>query len=121
MSHKIICIDRACGSGGHNIGRIAAKELGINLYDSNLIELAKEYGGITSHILDNVDEKATNPLFYKLLCEGNENVDPERPATEALFLLESKVIRKLAATEDCIILGRCADYVLKTCCKMKLN
>ena len=113
MKHKIICIDRACGSGGKVIGQLAAKKLGIGFYDSNLLDLAKEHGGITSDSLDKSDEKATNPFYYKLLYEGNENVEPERPATEMLFQLQSAVIKQIAMEEDCVIVGRCADFVLK--------
>lgn len=113
MKHKVICIDRACGSGGKEIGHLVAEKLGIGFYDSNLLDLAKEHGGITSDSLDKSDEKATNPFYYKLLYEGNENVQTERPATEMLFQLQSAVIRQNAAEEDCVIVGRCADFVLK--------
>lgn len=92
MRHKIICIDRMCGSGGKEIGRLVSKKLGIGFHDSNLLELAKEHGGITSSSLDDSDEKATNPFYYKLIYEGNENVKQEQPATEMLFHLQSAVI-----------------------------
>ena len=55
MRHKIICIDRMCGSGGKEIGRLVSKKLGIGFHDSNLLELAKEHGGITSSSLDDSD------------------------------------------------------------------
>lgn len=113
MSHFVICIDRACGSGGKVIGHLTAEKLGIGFYDSNLLDLAKEHGGITSNSLDHSDERATNPFFYKLLYEGNENVEPERPATEMLFQLQSAVIKQVTTQEDCVIVGRCADFVLK--------
>ncbi|MCI5640379.1 MAG: cytidylate kinase-like family protein [Lachnospiraceae bacterium] len=113
MRHKIICIDRACGSGGKEIGHRVADKLGIGFHDSNLLEMAKEHGGITSDSLDNSDEKATNPFYYKLIYEGNENAPQERPATEMLFHLQSAVIQQLAKEEDCVIVGRCADFVLK--------
>lgn len=113
MSHRIICIDRACGSGGKVIGQMTAQKLGIGFYDSNLLNLAKERGGISSKSLDKSDEKATNPFYYKLLYEGNENVKQERPATEMLFQLQSDVIKQIAMQEDCVIVGRCADFILK--------
>lgn len=113
MRHTVICIGRESGSGGKVIGQEVAKRLGIEFYDSNLLEMAKEYGGITSDSLDKSDEKATNPFYYKLLYEGNENVVQERPATEMLYQLQSDVIKKIARTHDCVIVGRCADYVLK--------
>lgn len=113
MRHKIICIDRMCGSGGKEIGRMVSKKLGIGFHDSNLLELAKEHGGITSDSLDDSDEKATNPFYYKLIYEGNENVKQERPATEILFHLQSAVIQQIAKEEDSVIVGRCADFILK--------
>lgn len=113
MKHKIICIGRESGSGGKIIGQKVAERLGISFYDSNLLEMAKEYGGITSDSLDKSDEKATNQFYYKLLYEGNENVVQERPATEMLHQLQSDVIRQLAEKEDCVIVGRCADFILK--------
>ena len=113
MRHTVICIGRESGSGGKVIGQEVAKRLGIEFYDSNLLEMAKEYGGITSDSLDKSDEKATNQFYYKLLYEGNENVVQERPATEMLYQLQSDVIKKIARTHDCVIVGRCADYVLR--------
>ena len=113
MRHTVICIGRESGSGGKVIGQEVAKRLGIEFYDSNLLEMAKEYGGITSDALDKSDEKATNQFYYKLLYEGYENVVQERPATEMLYQLQSDVIKKIARTHDCVIVGRCADYVLK--------
>ena len=113
MRHTVICIGRESGSGGKVIGQEVAKRLGIEFYDSNLLEMAKEYGGITSDSLDKSDEKATNQFYYKLLYEGNENVVQERPATEMLYQLQSDVIKKIARTHDCVIVGRCADYILR--------
>lgn len=113
MRHKVICIGRESGSGGRVIGEKVAEQLGISFYDNNLLDMAKEYGGITSKSLDKSDEKATNQFYYKLLYEGNENVVPERPATEMLYQLQSDVIKQIAEKEDCVIVGRCADFVLK--------
>lgn len=113
MKHKILCIDRACGSGGKRIGQLVAERLGINIYGSNLLELAKEHGEIESDVLDQADEKKPNIFTYKLIYEGNENVIHERPAEDMLFQLQSDVINKIAQKEDCVIVGRCADVTLK--------
>lgn len=113
MKHKIICIGRSSGSGGSVIAHKVSERLGIGYYDKNLLDLAKEHGGITSKSLDKSDEKATNPFYYKLLYEGNENVISERPATEMLQQLQGDVLKKLSETEDFIVVGRCADFVLK--------
>lgn len=113
MAHKVICISRDCGSGGHLAGEIAAKKLGINYYDKNLIQLAMEYGGLSSSAFANVDEKATNPAYYKLIYEGNEKVEKGRPANEVLFQLQRDLIREITKKEDCVIVGRCASEILR--------
>jgi cytidylate kinase len=113
VKHKVICINRKRGSGGHVIGKMVAKQLGINFYDNNLVELAKSYGDITSDSLDKADEMPTNPFHYKLLYEGNEKVIKERPAEEILFQLQKDVINEIAKREDCVFVGRCSDVVLE--------
>ncbi|MEG0806649.1 MAG: cytidylate kinase-like family protein [Lachnospiraceae bacterium] len=113
MSHKIICISREFGSGGHIIGANIAKELGIGFYDKNLLEIAVKYGEIKSGALDRADEKATRPWFYKLLYEGNDRVEKEKPASETLFQLQRDVIKKIAQREDCVIAGRCCADTLQ--------
>lgn len=113
MRHKAICINRLCGSGGHIIGEMAAKELGIGYYDKNLLELALDYGEISSSKkYHSVDEKATNPAFYRLQYEGNDKVDKGKPANETLFQLQRDYMKEIVAKEDCVLIGRCADFVL---------
>ncbi len=118
MSHKVICINRLCGSGGHIIGKMVADELGIGYYDHNLLDMALEYGdlhdskGIKSFL--RADERATNKAFYRLRCEGNENVEKEKPATATIFQLQRDLILNFTQEEDCVIIGRCADYILES-------
>lgn len=113
MAHKVICINRRCGSGGHIIGELVAKELGIKYYDKNLLELALEYGGLDqSRAFAKADEKATNSAFYRLQYEGNEKVEKGKPATETLFQLQKDLMREITSSEDCVIIGRCGDFVL---------
>ena len=113
MAHKVICINRRCGSGGHIIGEMVAKELGIKYYDKNLLELALEYGGLDqTKAFENADEKATNSAFYRLQYNGNDKVEKGKPATETLFQLQKDLMREITSKEDCVIIGRCGDYVL---------
>lgn len=115
MAHKVICINRRCGSGGHIIGEMVANELGIRYYDKNLITMALEYGGLEhSKTFQNADEKATNSAYYRLQYEGNDKVEKGRPATETLFQLQRDLMREIAQKEDCVIVGRCADYILQS-------
>lgn len=113
MAHKVICINRRCGSGGHIIGEMVANQLGIKYYDRNLLSLALEYGGLDSSKYEKVDEKATNSAFYRLLYEGNEKVEKGKPANETLFQLQRDLMREIAQKEDCVIIGRCGDYILE--------
>jgi cytidylate kinase len=114
MAHKIICINRRCGSGGHIIGEMVANQLGIKYYDKNLLTLALEYGGLDgSKNYEKVDEKATSTAFYRLQYEGNEKVEKGRPANETLFQLQRDLMREIAQKEDCVIIGRCGDYILE--------
>mgnify|MGYP000780665546 FL=1 len=104
MAHKVICINRRCGSGGHIIGEMVANQLGIKYYDKNLLTLALEYGGLTeSKEYQNADEKATNSAFYRLLYEGNEKVEKGKPATDTLFQLQRDLMREIVQKEDCVI------------------
>lgn len=113
MGNHIITIGREFGSGGREIGKKLAKELGIECYDSRLIEMAAEYGEIDRSILEHAEEKKANSLLYTVYHEvANEKTGYGLPINDMLFNLQSEVIRQLAEKESCIIIGRCADYVL---------
>lgn len=113
MAHKVICINRRCGSGGHIIGEMVANELGIKYYDKNLLDLALEYGGLDkTKQFHRADEKATNSAFYRLQYDGNDRVDKGKPANDTLFQLQRDLMREITQKEDCVLVGRCADYVL---------
>ena len=110
LCHKIICISRQFGSGGREIGMEAARALGIQCYDKQLITLASVRGELNHEKLTLFDEKRENPWFYEAVCEGPYQ-GKSFPA--ALFQLQSDVIRSIARNEDAVIIGRCADQVLK--------
>lgn len=96
--HIVITISREYSSGGRYVGQLLAKSLGINFYDKEIISLtAKESGLSTSYISKQEQKKTAN----------YENNNDDR-----MFIAESKVIKKLAK-ENCVIVGRCADYILK--------
>ncbi len=116
MAHKALCINRLAGSGGHVVGEMVAKKLGIGYYDSNLLQMAVEYGGLLESsqlqkYLD-ADEKMPNKAFFKLLDEGNENVPKGSSASDSIYEIQQKLIRELANREDCVIVGRCAGETL---------
>ncbi len=114
----VVTIARQFGSGGREIGRKLAQKLGIAFYDKNLITLAAKESGIDPEILKTVDEKATNSLLYSLSIGAAATLDtgfmlsPQLPMNDRLFLIQHDIIKKISA-EPCVIVGRCADYVLR--------
>ena len=104
MEHYVITIARGYGSGGKTIGQMLSKELGIEYYDKDLIKIAAEESGINEGIFGTVDEKVKRSFLKK----KNDITSADR-----LFEFQSEAIRKLADKETCIIVGRCADYILK--------
>ena len=107
---KIITISRQYASGGREIGQKLAKRLGTSYYDHELLEEAANGSGIhQSHFVEN-DEKRTNSFLYLLSTTyGQGGV----PFDDSLFFATLNAIRKIASEEDCVIIGRCADYALR--------
>ena len=116
MSKRVITIGRQFGSDGRIIGNALAAKLGINCYDKELIKLASEQIDIPYEQLKRVDEEREKPWSYQVdLDSGLDRRYRYEHIDEKLFETQSDVILKLAEREDCIIVGRCADYVLKDC------
>ena len=113
MENLIICISRQCGSGGHGIAVRTADLLGIRVYERELIRLACEYGELSEKTLSSSDERATNPFLFQTVHEGNYHVLRGKPTSEVLFALQSHEIRRIAKKEECVFVGRCADFVLR--------
>lgn len=119
MNNKfIITIARQFGSGGHEIGKALAESLGIPFYDKELISLAAKDSGMDAEVFENVDERATNSLLYSLSMGlysfGNSfSAMGDLPVNDRLYILQHKIIKKLAEEGPCVIVGRCADYVLR--------
>ena len=109
MKHFIIAIDREFGSGGAEIGKLLAKKLGIKCYDHTLIDLAVEKTGFVKECLIQEDESMT-VLRKSLLSIGSVGTPL---IADELMQAECDIIRQLAEGDSCIIVGRCADYVLE--------
>jgi cytidylate kinase len=106
--HFIIAIAREYGSGGRLIGRQLARELNIAFYDKELITLAAQESGFAEDFIEKMEQKKTINFLYNLYMTS-----PVLPAAEQVFLAQSQAIRKIAQKEPCVIVGRCADYVLR--------
>lgn len=109
----VITISREFGSGGHEIGKYIAKELGISFYDKELIHLTKENTGYTSKYIKENEQKLSNSLLYDLYEQNYTYVNDEIPPKDVLFLVQSKIIRDICSKESCVIVGRCANFILK--------
>lgn len=114
----VITIGRQYGSAGIEIGKAAAELLGIPFYDKELVELAAEKSNMSSEALKHIDEHATNSFLYSIVS-GNYSmrgigapVYYDMPINDKLFIAQTEVIKALSA-QDCVIVGRCADYVLE--------
>lgn len=115
---NIITITRQYGSGGHDIGEALAKRLEIPFYDKELISMAAKESGVSPEVFENVDEKATNSLLYSLsmglYSYGNGfSSMGDLPVNDRLYILQHKIIKQLAEEGNFVVVGRCADYVLK--------
>jgi cytidylate kinase len=118
MKKVVITIARQYGSGGRTVGEMLANELGIHYYDKELTKLASEESGISEGLFLETDEKFRNRGFIKTPVNvyNNEVIGPESPeftSPDNLFNLQAKCIKNLAETQPCVIVGRCADFVLK--------
>ena len=114
----IITIARQYGSGGREIGEKVAELLGIPLYDKEIINEAASKGDLHLETVKRVDEVAANSLLYTLAMGSNVfgsamSFGYKMPINDKLFLLQSDVIRGYASEGSCVIIGRCADYVLR--------
>ena len=119
MSKKlIITVARQYGSGGREIGERVAEILGIPLFDKQLIADAASKGNLNVDVLKKTDETAANSLLYTLAMGSNVvgttmHFGYKMPINDKLFILQSEVIKGYAKGGSCVIIGRCADYVLR--------
>ena len=114
----IITIARQYGSGGREIGEKVAAALGIPLYDKEIITDAASKGELNTDVIKNADESAANSLLYTLAMGSNiagttMHFGYKMPINDRLFILQSELIKEYAKNGSCVIIGRCADYVLR--------
>jgi cytidylate kinase len=115
---KIITISRQYGSGGREIGEKLAKKLGLPFYDKELITRAAKESGFSEAVFENVEKKATNSLLYSIAmgmnAYGNHDIGfTHLSLDDQVFLAQSNVIRQIAKEGPSVIVGRCADYILR--------
>lgn len=110
----VITIARKFGSGGHEIGEKLAEKLGMEFYDQRLIDLAAKELGIDSKTISNSEQHiSTGKLLELILGDKQIPIDMNPSKEDSIFVAQSRIIRKVATQKPCVIIGRCADYVLK--------
>jgi len=114
MEKSIITISREYGSGGRHIGELLAKSLGIPFYDKEIIHMAAEKSGMSVGFIEKSDESISNPFLHNLNYSSFDSVSfYDAPVTDKVFLAESAVVKELALQGSCVIVGRCASYLLR--------
>ena len=114
----VITIGRQFGSGGRYVGRLLAEKLGVPFYDKELLSEAAKTSGICEEILEEHDEKPTRSLLFSLVTGVQSHMSSgafymDMPLNHKIFLAQFDAIRRIAEEGPCVIVGRCADYVLR--------
>ena len=119
MDNKIIVtIARQYGSGGREIGEKLAKRLEIPFYDKSLIQMAAAESGIDEELFDLADEKKFSNFWAASgssasIFNNRITIFNEMPLNDRLFIIQSNMVKKLAESSSCVIVGRCSDYILR--------
>lgn len=117
-NHTIITIARQYGSAGREIGEKLAKRLDVPFYDKALIAMAAKESGYSEEVFEKADERASNSLLYSLLMGsysfGAHSAPVNNmPINDKLFLIQADIIKEVVQKGPCVIVGRCADYILR--------
>jgi len=118
MDNHVITIARSYGSGGRKMGKLLAKELGYEYYDREILRIASDVSGISEELFTQVDEQHKRMPLFRIARElyTGEVIPPDSDdfiSNENLFRYQAKIIRELASTRNCVIVGRCANYILR--------
>ena len=119
MDNFVITIARGFGSGGKQIGLALSKQLGIPCYESQLLSMASNYSGINKDLFFQVDEKLRGYHLIKRLMKSANKDDIVEPTDKSfisdvnLYNIQAKIIKELAKQQSCIIIGKCANHLLR--------
>ena len=117
-TNRVITLARQLGSGGRQIGKLLAERLEIPFYDKELLVEAAKQSGLSQTAFEEADEKPTNSFLYSLsvgshMMAGAYTDYSQFLSNDQLFLKQAEAIRRIAEEGPCVIVGRCADYVLR--------
>lgn len=110
---SVIVIGRQFGSGGHDIGKALAEKLGFSFYDNEIIQMTAGSTGYTPQFIKKREENMTNSFLHDLVSQMYIYSESHDAPKDKIFESEASVIRDLARKGNCVIVGRCADYILK--------
>lgn len=116
MENFVVTIARGYGSGGRVIGQRLAEKLGAEFYDKDLIKLASDASGINEALFGESDEKTKGGVFSRPAKYKGGVITPDKTSftkEENLFNYQALVIKQLAEQKNCVIVGRCADHILR--------
>lgn len=118
MDNIVVTIARQYGSGGKTIGEMYAKEMGIPCYGRNLLQMAADESGISEQLFMQLDEKLRNSPLLRMTTDVYDGkvISPGHKdfvSAKNLFNYQAEIIKRVAKTENCVIVGRAADFVLK--------
>lgn len=115
MANRIITIEREYASGGREIGELVAKALGVPFYNREILQMAAERSGVSSEYLEHAEEAAPKSFLYTLMLSSNptRSIEENLPLSDKIYIIETNIIKELAAKSDCVIVGRCASYILR--------
>lgn len=110
----VITISRYYGSGGHELGELLSKEMGIAFYDMNIVNQTAQDLGYTFDFVKEKEQNISNAKLLELvLTDSSIPKDMHYSEGDKIFVAQSRIIRSLAAKGDCVVIGRCADYILR--------
>ena len=117
-TNMIITIGRQYGSAGYEIGTKLANELGLQIYDKEMLKRAAKDSGICEELFEKHDEKPTNSFLYALIMDTyslgySASGCSDMPINHKVFLAQFDTIKKIANEGPCVLVGRCADYALE--------
>jgi len=115
MNYPIITIEREYGSGGSVVGKMVAEKLGIPFYNHEILEMAAERLGVPVTKLEGAEESSPKSFLYSLLLNSNpeKTMEDNLPVSDKVYVMECQIIKELAAVGSCVIVGRCANHILR--------
>ena len=113
-NNTVITISREYGSGGRIIGKMVAEKLGIPFYDNEIITMSAEESGINAEYFKEAENMAKSSISLSISMLYPSTEVYGMPLNEKIFITQSRVIREVAEEGPCVIVGRCADYILRS-------